>query len=118
MQLLRVRPVTASCHAVRVATRLIPLVQRTPAARLGDRDKQVSWLAAEVLASPSRILIQWSSMRGTPLTVAGAARAFTRVPFLIPFGGNLSRACKVPERAQSVNSAVNPGGSPTTGRLG
>lgn len=54
MQLLRVRPGATSCHAVRVATRLIPLVQHTPAARLGDRDKQVSWLAAEVLASPSR----------------------------------------------------------------
>jgi hypothetical protein len=103
MKLLRARPITTSCHAVRVATRLVPLAQRTPAARLGDRDKQVSWLAARILASPSRTFVQWSSMRGTPLTVAGAARAFTRVPVLIPFAGNLSRAEKVPERRDGVN---------------
>ncbi len=35
-----------ACHAARVATRLVPLAQHAPAARLGDRDKQVSWLAA------------------------------------------------------------------------
>jgi len=29
-----------------VATSVVPLVQLTPAARLGDHDKQVSWLAA------------------------------------------------------------------------
>jgi len=66
---------TTSCDAVRVATRLVPLAQHTPAARLGDHDKQVSWLAAWLFASPSRIPIQWPSMRSAPRTVAGAARA-------------------------------------------
>ena len=50
MQLLRVRLAsTTSCTRSRVATRLVPLAQLTPAARLGDRDKQVSWLAALIL---------------------------------------------------------------------
>lgn len=92
-----------SYNAVRVATRLVPLVQHAPAARLGDRDKQVSWLCGSSLASPSRNLFQWPSMRAIPRTVAGAARASTRVPVLIPSWGNLSRAGKVPERARRVN---------------
>jgi hypothetical protein len=33
-------------NAALVATRVVPLVQHAPAARLGDHDKQVSWLAA------------------------------------------------------------------------
>src|SRR5580693_3580936 len=30
------------------------------------------------------LAVQWSLMRGAPLTVAGAARVLTRVPVLIP----------------------------------
>src|SRR5215470_8582484 len=37
---------TRPCNAALVATRVVPLVQHAPAARLGDHDKQVSWLAA------------------------------------------------------------------------
>jgi hypothetical protein len=49
---------------------------------MGDYDKQVSWLAGWGLASPSRISsIQWYSMQRRPLTVAGAARVLTRVPY-------------------------------------
>jgi len=47
MQLVEVR--LASAHASARSQRrhsVVPLVQLTPAARLGDHDKQVSWLAA------------------------------------------------------------------------
>jgi hypothetical protein len=60
-------------------------------------------------ASPSRTLVQWPLMRGIPRTVAGAARAFTRVPVLIPFAGNLSRAGKVPEPSGRVNWGAGSG---------
>ncbi len=42
-------------------------------------------------------------MRGIPRTVAGAARAFTRVPVLIPLRGTCRARGKVPERARRVN---------------
>ena len=44
-QLVRV-PTTRPGNAALVATRVVPLVQHAPAARLGDHAKQVSWLAA------------------------------------------------------------------------
>jgi hypothetical protein len=57
---------------------------------MGDHDKQVSWLAAwsPLITFPDRS-IQWYSMRGTPLTVAGAARVFNPIPFESPSQGNL-----------------------------
>jgi hypothetical protein len=56
---------------------------------MGDHDKQVSWLAAwSPLITFPDIAIQWFSMRGTPLTVAGAARAFNPIP-LNPLAGEL-----------------------------
>jgi hypothetical protein len=93
---------TTPCRAFRVATRLIPLAQHTPAARLGDRDKQVSWLAAEVLASPSRIFIQWPLMRAHRVQLRGQPGFYPSSRFN-PLAGNLSRAGKVPERTRGVN---------------
>lgn len=93
------RPATRSVSPLgkfrsRSAPRLLDwatATSRSPGLRLGS---------SHHLPGPS---VQWSWMRGTPLTVAGAARALTRVPVLIPLEGNLSRAGKVPERSGGVN---------------
>src|SRR5271166_3174512 len=56
---------------------------------MGDHGKQVSWLAAlgSLHHLPGTSGFQWSSMRGTPLTVAGAARALNPSSHSIPVRG-------------------------------
>jgi hypothetical protein len=68
----------------------IPLAQRTPAGRMGDHDKEVSWLAAwsPCITFPDCVNPVVFDARRTAYSCGGSPGLFTRVP-LNPLSGDL-----------------------------
>jgi hypothetical protein len=73
--------------AYSVATRVFPLAQHTPAARWATTTSRFPGSRLGVPPSPSRIVNPVVFDVGTPLTVAGAARAFYPSSLKSPYRG-------------------------------
>ena len=83
-----------------VASRVFPLARHAPADRWTTTASRSPGLRLDPFASPSRVrTTQWSSMQGTPRTVAGAARVSNPSSLSIPLRGT----CREPLRC--LNSA-------------